>query len=105
MIKATSITEQNLKTTDTETIPYRVNSRTYTQTYTPTVVQRGGGGGLLQPLPWFFAVLQYLENILLLIDSLSFYLKDKGNIMGYGAAGVCDVIQNGHQNGRHLGFY
>ena len=27
--------------------------------------------GLLQPLPWVFAVLQYLGNILPLIDSLS----------------------------------
>ena len=42
---------------------------------------------LLQPLSWVFAVLQYLGNILLLIDSLSRDLQDGVNIMGYGAAG------------------
>ena len=40
-------------------------SERYTQTYTPTVVQ--GEEGWLQPLPWVFAVLQCLENILPLI--------------------------------------
>ena len=30
------------------------------------MVQGGRGGGLLQPLPWVFVVLQYLGNILLL---------------------------------------
>ena len=71
------------------------------QTYTPTVVQ---GGGLLQPLPpWVFTVLQYLGNILPLIDSLSGDLRDKVNIVGYSTTGT--VIQNGHQDGRHLGFY
>ena len=57
------------------------------QTYNPTVVQRKGGGGGLQPLPWAFAVLQYLEAILLLIDSLSCHLQDKVNIMGCRVAG------------------
>ena len=46
----------------------------------------------MQPLLWVFAVLQYLGNISPVIDK---------NIMGYGAAGVRDVIQND----RHLGFY
>ena len=54
--------------------------------YTPTVVQ-GGGRGVLQPLPWVFAVLQYLGINLTLIDSLSFNLQDKVNIVGYGTAG------------------
>ena len=35
------------------------------------------------------------------MDSLCCTLQDKGNIMGYIAAGVRDVIQDG----RHLGFY
>ena len=47
---------------------------------------------------------QYLRNILPLIDSLSCDLQDKVNIMGYGAAGVCDVIQNGRKDSRNLGF-
>ena len=41
---------------------------------------------MLQPLPWVFALLQYLGNILLLIDSLSRDLQDMGKIMSYGAA-------------------
>ena len=41
----------------------------------------------MQPLPWVFAVLQYLSNILLLIDSLSCDLQDEVNTIGYGAAG------------------
>ena len=48
---------------------------------------KGGGEGLLQPLLLVFAVLQYLENIILLIDSLSYDLQDEVNIMGYDAAG------------------
>ena len=36
---------------------------------------------LLQPLPWVFAVLQYLRNILHLIDSLSFDLQAEVNII------------------------
>ena len=65
----------------------------------------GGGGWLLQRLPWVFAVLQYLGNILPLTDSLSCNLQDNVNIMDYGAAGALDVIQNDHQGGRYLGFY
>ena len=65
---------------------YSVNPRTHTQTFTPTVVQRGGGG-LLQPLPWVFAVLQYFVYISPLKYRLSCDLQDKANIMGYGAAG------------------
>ena len=54
-----------------------------TQTCTPTVVQeggRGGGGGGV-------AVLQYLGNILPLIDSLSCDLQDGVNIICYGTTG------------------
>ena len=47
-------------------------------------------------------MLQYLGNVLLLIDSLSCDLQDEVNIMGYGTAGVRDVIQNCRQDGRHL---
>ena len=63
-----------------------INPRTYTQTYNPTVVKEGGRG-LLQPLAWVFAVLQYCGNILTLIDSLSCDLQDKVKIMGYDAVG------------------
>ena len=43
---------------------------------------KGGGGGL-QPLSWDFAMLEYLENISPLIDSLSCALQDKVNNMGF----------------------
>ena len=47
---------------------------TYTQSHTPTVTQ----GGLMDPPPtWFFAVLQYLENILPLVESLLCALQVK----------------------------
>ena len=46
----------------------------------------GGGGGWLQPLPWIFAVLQYLENIVHLIHNLSCHLQDKVNIIDCRAA-------------------
>ena len=45
-----------------------LNPRTYAQTYTPTVVQ--GGGGLMEPLPGVFDMLQYFETILSLVESL-----------------------------------
>ena len=44
-------------------------------------------GGLLEPPPWVFAMLQYFGNILHLIDSPRCALQDKVNIMGWGAAG------------------
>ena len=47
-----------------------LNSRTYTQTYTPTVVQEGGGERVVQPTLWIFVVLQYIGNILPLISTL-----------------------------------
>ena len=40
-----------------------INTRTYTQTHTPTVVH-GGWGGWMEPLPGVFDMLQYLETIL-----------------------------------------
>ena len=83
------------------TVPLIKPSDVHANLY-PTVVQEGG---LLQPLSWIFAVLQYLGNILLLLDSLSCDLQDEVNIMGYGADGVRGVIQNGRYDGRHLGYY
>ena len=49
-----------------------------------------GGGGVCNPSLEF---------------SLSCDLQDEVNIMGYALLGVHDVIQNGCQYGRHLGFY
>ena len=44
-----------------------LNPRTYKQSHTPTVVQ---GGGLMEPLPWVFAVFQYFGDILPSVESL-----------------------------------
>ena len=45
-----------------------LNPRTYAQTYTPTVVQ--GGGGLMGPLRGVTDMLQFFEMILSLVESL-----------------------------------
>ena len=48
-----------------------LNSRTYTQIHTLTVVQGAGGGGwLMEPLPRVFNMLQSFETILPLVESL-----------------------------------
>ena len=63
------------------------NPRTYTQIYTPIVVQGGGGGGswLMDP-PRVFDRLQYFETILLLEESLCSSHQDVVYFMGGGAA-------------------
>ena len=40
-----------------------------TFSHTPTVVQGGGGGGLIEP-PWVFDMLHYFETILSSVESL-----------------------------------
>ena len=47
----------------------QLNPRTYKQSYTPHR-GTGGGGGLMEPLPWVFAVFQYFGEILPLLESL-----------------------------------
>jgi len=47
-----------------------VNPRTYTQIYTPTVIQ-GVGEGFMKPLPRVFDMLQYFESILPSVKSLA----------------------------------
>ena len=37
-------TDQKAWLLDATAIPLKINSRMYTQTHTPTVIQRGGGG-------------------------------------------------------------
>ena len=44
-----------------------VNPRTYKQSHTPTVVE---WGGVMEPLPWVFAVFQYFGEILPVVESL-----------------------------------
>ena len=54
-----------------------LNPRTNKQIHTPTVVQGAGGGGLMEPLPGVFNMLQHIETILLLVESLCHDLLNK----------------------------
>ena len=77
-----------------------VNPRTYK--HPPWY--KGGGGALMDP-PWVFVMLLYFERISSLVESLWCALQDEVHIIGCPSAGGCDVIQDGHHVGRHLGFY
>ena len=68
---------------------------------TPTVVE--GGRGLMEPLPGVFNMLQHIETILLLVESLCRDLLNKMKYILWVVAllEACDVTSNG----RHLGFY
>ena len=61
------------------------NPRTYKQSHTPTLVQKGGGGGRerVDGPSWVFIVLQYFEKISPLLESLGCAP----------AAGACDAIK------------
>ena len=65
--------------------PLPFNPRTYKQKSHPH--NGTGGGGLMEPLPWVFAVFQYLGEILALVESLWCALQHEVYIMGWGAAG------------------
>ena len=60
-----------------------LNSRTYTQSRPPTVVQ---GGGVMEPPSRVFDKLQYFETILSSLESLWYSLQDEVYFMGGGAA-------------------
>ena len=60
-----------------------VNPRTYKESHIPTVVQ----GGLKEPLPWGFEMLQYFETILPSVKSLWSSLQDEIYFICGGAAG------------------
>ena len=79
-----------------------LNPRTNKQIHTPTVVQEGGRG-LMEPLPGVFNMLQHIETILPLVESLCRDLLNKMKYILWVVAllEACDVTSNG----RHLGFY
>ena len=61
-----------------------------------------GGGGLMEPLPRGFDMLQYFEAFLPSVESVWSAQQDEVYFMGSGALlEACDVTNNG----RHLGFY
>ena len=62
------------------------NSRTYTQSHTPTVVQGEEVDGTPSPLGFFY-MLQYFETSLPSVESLSSSLQDEVYFVGGGAAG------------------
>ena len=63
-----------------------VNPRTYTQIYTPAVVQPGGRGWI-EPLPGVFDMLQYFETSLSLVESLCSSQQGEAYSMGSDTAG------------------
>ena len=77
-----------------------INTRTYTQTHTPTVVH-GGWGGWMEPLPGVFDMLQYLETILSRVE----ILKMRYILQVVALLEACDVTRNGGHLGCHLGFH
>ena len=69
---------------------FNINTRTYTQIHTPTVVQGGGGGGgggVDGTRPRVFDMLEYSETILPSVEGLWSSLQDKVYFMGGGTAG------------------
>ena len=62
--------------------------------HTPTMVQKGGG--LMEPLPAIFDMLQYFEMILPLVESLNDLLNKMRYILWVVALlEACDVTNNG----------
>ena len=78
-----------------------INTRTYTQTHTPTVVHGGWGGWMEPPPPGVFDMLQYLETILLRVE----ILKMRYILQVVALLEACDVTRNGGHLGCHLGFH
>ena len=75
-----------------------VNTRTYTQIHTPTVVQ--GEGAWMEPFPGDFDMLQYFEMMLPLMETFDLFNKTRYILWVVAPLEVCDVTNNG----RHLGF-
>ena len=71
-----------------------LNPSTCNQSHTPTVVHSGGGGGVMEPLPWLFAMFQYLGEILPLEESRWWAPQDEVYIMCNSAAGGPGKIEN-----------
>ena len=80
----------------TETSPWpstihdkrRLNPRTYTQFIPPPWYKGSGGrgGGVMEPLPAVFDMLQYFQTILPSVESLCSSQQDKVHFIGGGAA-------------------
>ena len=63
-------------------------------------------GGLMEPLPRVFDVLHYFETILPSIWKAFDLLNKMRHILWVVALlETCEVANNGHYSGRHLGFY
>ena len=58
-----------------------------TRNFIPPPWYKGGGGGVLEPLPSVFEMLQYFVTILPSVESLSSSLQDEVYFMGGGATG------------------
>ena len=59
----------------------------------------------MEPLPWVFDMLQYFENILPSLKSVSSSQRDELYFMGGMLMEAYDIPQNGRHLGRHQRFY
>ena len=59
----------------------------------------------MEPLPRVFDMLQYFETILPLVERFYSFNKMMYILGVVALLEACDVTNNGHYLGRHLGFY
>ena len=80
-----------------------LNSRTYTQSRPPTVVQ--GGGGWWNPPLGFLISCNISKRFCLHWKAFDILYKMRYILWVVALLEVCDVTKHGHRLGRHLGFY
>ena len=81
-----------------------LNSRTYTQSRPPTVVQ-GGGGVWWNPPLGFLISCNISKRFCLHWKAFDLLYKMRYILWVVALLEVCDVTKHGHRLGRHLGFY
>ena len=85
---------------------FNINTRTYTQIHTPTVVQRGGEGGWwMEPVLEFLICWSIPKRFYLQWKAFDLLYKIRYILWVVALLGACDVTNNGRHLGRHLGFY
>ena len=100
-----SATRIRLKTCNYATCDSWFNPRTTSKVAPHHGTRERGIDGPPPHPSWVFALLQYLETIFPLVESLWCAVQDGVYIMGGGVVGGCDVSQERGKDGRHLGLY